>query len=353
MGSYRLSEEESTKLPALDTPCLRLNTGDKGTREVGMRRDSDRRWRGLAWQLRPDGCESLALLGRGPRFRRQTCRRNVTLLLTSAEDAPTLAVMSTADIPVTGSRAEADAGFRFGDKGTHSSRTIMLSELKQLFAAVPAGASKDDYVAAIIEENVLGKQTASNRRLTAQRLGELYGLDLTIPLFRIVRRLWDTDASGRAVLSLLCALARDPLLRATARAVVPMRPGEELLRASMTDAIVRATNGRMNPSVTDKVARNAASSWAQAGYLEGRVRKMRRQVRPTPGVVAFAFWLGRVQGLAGEELLKSAWAGVLDAGPSDLLELALRAKQLGLIHVLVGGGVIEINPAGLDPAERS
>ena len=79
---------------------------------------------------------------------------------------------------------------------------------------------------------------------------------------------------------------------------------------------------------------------------------MRRLVRATPGAVAFSLWLGSLQGLAGEDLLRSAWAGTLDAGPSDLLELALRAKQLGLVHVLVGGGIIEIDPTGLDPAEK-
>ena len=108
----------------------------------------------------------------------------------------------------------------------------------------------------------------------------------------------------------------------------------------------------MNPSITDKVARNAGSSWTQSGHLEGRVRKIRRLVRPTPAAVAFSLWLGSIQGFAGEDLLKTAWAGVLDAGPSDLLDLALRAKQLGLIQVLVGGGVVEIDPFGLDPAEK-
>ena len=54
----------------------------------------------------------------------------------------------------------------------------------------------------------------------------------------------------------------------------------------------------------------------------------------------------------GKMLPRDRVAGVLDAGPSDLLDLALRAKQLGLVHVLVGGGVIEIDPSGLDPAEK-
>mgnify|MGYP000963277099 CR=1 FL=1 len=70
-----------------------------------------------------------------------------------------------------------DAGFRFGDKGTHTSRTIMLSELTQVMMAVPPSPQRADYISSVIEDNCLGKPTASTRRLTLQRLSELYALD--------------------------------------------------------------------------------------------------------------------------------------------------------------------------------
>lgn len=56
------------------------------------------------------------------------------------------------------------AGFRFGPKGTHSSRTIMLAELRELLAAVADCRGRADYAAAIIQENVLGKETATTVR---------------------------------------------------------------------------------------------------------------------------------------------------------------------------------------------
>jgi len=242
------------------------------------------------------------------------------------------------------------AGLRFGDIGTHSSRTMMLAELTELLAMVPSDAGRDDYAAAVIEENVLGKQTVSNRRLTNQRLGELYGLDPRRALFRVLRRLWDLDAAGRPLSALLCALARDPLLRASAPAVVGLSPGSELSRTSLTNALTAATGGRLNESILDKVARNAGSSWTQSGHLAGRVRKIRQRVEPSFGPIAFAFWLGSIQGLAGEDLLKTPWAQVLDASPGRLLDLALKAKQMNLIHVVTGGSVVEIDAAMLDPA---
>src|SRR5580704_8466319 len=82
-------------------------------------------------------------------------------------------------------RAAAEVGFRFGAKGTHSSRTMMFEELGQVLLATAAEARRADYAAAIIEGNCLSKPTGATRRLTNQRLGELYGLDPAIPLFRV------------------------------------------------------------------------------------------------------------------------------------------------------------------------
>lgn len=242
------------------------------------------------------------------------------------------------------------AGLRFGEKGTHTSRTMMSTELTELFEVAPKDATREDYAAAIIEENALGKATTSNRRSTNQRLGELYGLDPSIPVFRVLLRLWEVDRDGRPLLALLTALGRDPLLRTTASTILDLSPGSELVRTVLLEAIGRETEGRLKESIRDKVARNAGSSWTQSGHLNGRVRKIRQVVEPTPGAVAFALWLGGVQGLAGESLLTSGWAQVLDAPPSRLLDLTLRAKQLGLVHARVGGGVVEIDARALDPA---
>lgn len=226
----------------------------------------------------------------------------------------------------------------------------MLDELGELFAAVPSTGDRGAYEAAIVVENLLGKATMATRRLTNQRLGELYGLDLKIPLFRVFRRLWAVDEPGRPLLALLCALARDPLLRATAAPVLALFPGAELVRRSFLEALREAVGPRLNDAVLDKVARNAASSWAQSGHLEGRMRKIRRRVAPTPAALALALWLASLEGLAGEALLESRWARVLDRTGRELLPVALQAKLLGLIHARAGGGVVEIDPSRLDRA---
>src|SRR5439155_10172109 len=98
-------------------------------------------------------------------------------------------------------------GFRSGEKGTHTSRTIMLNELSILLDGVAQKAGRADYLAAIIGNNALSKRTAATRVLTAQRLTELYALESNVPLFRVLRQFWQDDTPGRPLLAVLCALA--------------------------------------------------------------------------------------------------------------------------------------------------
>ena len=255
--------------------------------------------------------------------------------------------MNLSTIEFSDKKTLTKAGLRFGDRGTHTSRTMMLSELEDLLATLPASANRDDYSHSIIEDNLLGKQTSATRRLTNQRLGELYGLDPQIPLFRVLRFLWPMDEASRPLLALLCALCRDPLLRSTARPVIELPLGGELIRSSLLDTIREAVGPRLNDSILDKVARNAASSWSQSGHLLGRVRKIRQRVKPTAVSTAYALWLGSLEDLAGEQLLSCRWSQIFDSSAGGLVDYVLQAKQLGLVDARVGGGVVEIDATRL------
>lgn len=218
----------------------------------------------------------------------------------------------------------------------------MLEEFSTLLDSVPVDASRSDYLTAIIEQNALGKQTGANRKITAQHLTELYALEPTVPLFRVLRRFWLDDVPGRPVLALLCSLARDPLLRDTAEPILAMTGGEELSRQKITDAVRTAVGTRMNDATLDKVVRNASSSWTQSGHLQGRARKFRRMIRPTPLATAYALLLGYLEGSRGGRLFETTWARVLDVPPGELRNLAAEAKRLGGLDLRSAGDVIEV-----------
>jgi hypothetical protein len=235
-----------------------------------------------------------------------------------------------------------ELGFRWGPKGTHTSRTIMLDELRAVLVSCQLNAKRDDYLSAIHEDNCLGKRTLATRKLSSQRLSELYALDPDVPLFRVMRRCWYADRDSQAILALLLALARDPLLRASAPPILRMQPGEELARQQMTDALTRAVGNRLSESTLDKVVRNTASSWTQTGHFKGRGRKIRRAVRPTAVNTAFALLLGFLAGARGATLFETLWARVLDAPASELMHLAMDARRLGFLDMSQSGGVVDV-----------
>jgi hypothetical protein len=230
-------------------------------------------------------------------------------------------------------------GFRFGDKGTHTSRTMMLDELSALLRFTNPKAMRADYVKALVEDNCLGKHTLSTRRLSLQRMSELYALDVDVPLFRLLRQFWYADEKAHGQLALLVSIARDPLLRATCPVVLSMSAGEEIARQHFTNAIRDAVEGRLNDATLDKVVRNTASSWTQSGHLDGRSRKKRMTIDPTPVSAAFALVLSYMLGQRGHALFDSLFARVLDRDENGLTFLAMDAKRLGLLDIKSGGGM--------------
>lgn len=198
---------------------------------------------------------------------------------------------------------DTETGFRNGARGTHSSRTIMLDELSLLATSTDL---RGDLKKAALDENVLGKSTSSGRTLTLQRLKELYSFDPATPIFRVFSGLYHRDPGALPQLAILMAMARDPLLRASARPIVGLAPGSELTRDALRNAIGAVVGSRMNEAVLDKVARNTASSWTKTGHLVGRTIKRRARIRSHATALAFALWLAQKAGFSGVELFEKA-----------------------------------------------
>lgn len=234
-----------------------------------------------------------------------------------------------------------DVGFRLGARGTHTSRTMMLAELSAAMDAADVRATRTDYADAVVQGNCLGKATVATRRLTNQRLGELYGLDPSIRIFRALRGLWSQP--GRPLLALLCACARDPLLAATAAPIIGLPIGAEFQRDSVRRALLEAIGDRLNEATLEKVVRNAASSWSQSGHLTGRTFKRRQRVQATPASIAYGLYLAHLAGFRGAQLFESPWMAILDCTPARARELAIEAKQHGLIDLRTAGDVVDIS----------
>ena len=238
--------------------------------------------------------------------------------------------------------ADSEAMIRMGIKlaggGPHQSKTMMLAELSTLLAGGYGDAPAD----AILEQNLLGKPSIRAREAALLRLRQLYGLGELTPICVILRHLWSRDPDSRPLLALLCALARDPSFRGGADAVLYAKPGEQVRWPAIASAFEAVYPGRFGAAMAKSLAQNTASSWTQAGFLKGAVRKERIRARATPVVAAYAALLASLSGFGGTRLLESPWLDVLDRPVEERLVLLRQAEGLGLARVRSAGDVLEI-----------
>jgi hypothetical protein len=228
--------------------------------------------------------------------------------------------------------------------GPSTSQTIMIASLRRLLALVPADAPPEAYRSAVMEENVLAKDTRSGREWAFRQLRRFYSFDAHSLLFRALRDVWEHDEAGQPLLGLLCAIARDPVLRASSAVILAAEPGAVVGPSDFEQAIEAVFPGAYRESTRRASAQKVASSWAQSGHLhaERPTTKVRARVQPTPGAVAYALLLGHVQGARGQALFGTLWSQILDQPRSHLVDLAATASQQGILEFRNAGGVVEV-----------
>jgi hypothetical protein len=244
-------------------------------------------------------------------------------------------------------------GFRFGTNGPHAARTMMLDDLRLLLAHTPSQATRADYVAAVIDGNVLGKPTRKARELALRHMATLYALDLGNPIFRALRRLWALNEAAQPMLALVVALARDPLLRCTQPFLLRQAAGAAVPREAVEAYLCGTHPERFSPASLKSFAQNVAGSWTAAGFLDGRVRKSRAMVQPHPESVTLLLFLGYLEGRTGQRLFSSSWTNLIGGSPDELEALANSASHRGLLVFMNAGGVKEVRfPGYLTPDEE-
>ncbi|OHV58132.1 hypothetical protein LCM4576_08330 [Mesorhizobium sp. LCM 4576] len=217
----------------------------------------------------------------------------------------------------------------------------MLAEIGAL-VATKSDVNKD-FRARVLEENLLGKATASARASSYRNLSSLYGLSNSPALTQVFFELAREDPQSQPLLSLLIALARDPLLRDTAQIVADAPFGQTVKWPALADAINAAHAGRFSEKMLRSLAQNCASTWTQTGHLEGRYEKKRSRVQAAATVAALAALIATLCGFSGPAILSSAWFRILDLKPDAALDALRSAEARGLARVRAAGGVIEIS----------
>jgi len=250
------------------------------------------------------------------------------------------------ELALTRSAVQSAALERFGCKltpgGTHASRTMMVAEISALLEAMPPESAEADYRAAVLERNVLRKDTQSTRNKSYRHLRELYGLSPQIAIFGVFRALADLDRDSLPHLALLVAWSRDPLLRATTPAVLGAQAGSAVTPDALQAALRNAIPGQYNDLNIGKIGRNTGSSWTQSGHLSGRANKVRTMIVARPAAVTLALALGHVAGAVGVDIFSCPWIKLLDLDPEQARRAAAAAHREALIDMRMIGSIVEI-----------
>ena len=231
-------------------------------------------------------------------------------------------------------------GFRSGGGGAHQSKTMMLTELDALLAAGPLDVATRQRL--IMDENILGKGSQAAKQSVLRQICNLYDLGGAGPVAAGLVALWPIEREARPLLALLCALARDPLLRDSAGPVLAAPLGAPIGRAEISAALAGLHPDRFSPAMLKSLAQNCASSWTQSGHLKGHRNKRRARAQATPVAAAYAALLASLAGFGGPALIESPWMDVLDLSTNERLALLRRAEAQGLLRVRAAGDVVEV-----------
>ena len=216
----------------------------------------------------------------------------------------------------------------------HTSRTMMFDELSSLISHNVF--NEQD----IIELNLLNKLSRSNINKTLKFLSGLYDFKSGNELWKVFLLLWKlAEEPDRRIMTLFYALHQDELLNKTTPAILGTPHGKRVKVENILDTINKVWPGHYAQTTALSAAQNIASSWKQAGYIEGRVRNIRVQAKPEFPAVLFALYLGKNDGLTGEELLSTKWIKVLEVSGSRLKELLSQAAIREMIDYRQGGGI--------------
>ncbi|MGI8404657.1 MAG: hypothetical protein ACR2OE_07820 [Thermomicrobiales bacterium] len=226
--------------------------------------------------------------------------------------------------------------------GVSTSRTLMLRELSALFAAMPDDAAKDDYKRAIDDDNVLMKPSSSTRVKTYAYLRDRFALDPEVPIFNVLRLLWERDQPGQPLMALLVAAFRDPVLRVTVRAMIERAPDQVFPSREFAQIINEVFPGKLKEKTLKSTGENTTSTYKQSGHLRGRSLCVRQRVTATPGSTTIALLLATLAGSGGKALLDSDWVRLLDSPGGLLLSEARVAASRGWLEYRHAGDVLEI-----------
>jgi len=222
----------------------------------------------------------------------------------------------------------------------HTSRTIMVTELSKV---MDYSIENDSYLESL-SQNVTGKKSNSGVAKTANYLKRLYGFDLMDPLFAAFRYFWKfSEAKEKPLLAFVYAVNHDDLLAESVQVLQDTKRGEKATIESFEEVIEKYHPNQYSSNTRRSVAQNIASSWKQAGFIEGKVKNIRTQPEISHRIACFAFLSAYLKGDRGDFIWHSNGVKAFCLHETRLRELAIESARRDLIQYQYAGSVTVIS----------
>lgn len=234
-----------------------------------------------------------------------------------------------------------------------ATRAALYGDFRTLIASAPAGATRERYRRAVIEENVLSRATRAARSKAWKELAPRYGIDGAAPLFRMFleedRR--TSSEKDHAITAYLLFALNDRLV-----SDLGMDWLYQYLRAApaelRTPDVIAFVNAReqthpeiaaWSPSSRENIASHYLSALKEFGLARGAQKKV--SVRPSPGPPPVRFLLRALLFFGQDPLaaVQSPLFRLLGLSLDETVALLFELNADGALGFRVQGDIVEID----------
>jgi hypothetical protein len=192
--------------------------------------------------------------------------------------------------------------------------------------------------------NVTGKKSNSGVEKTANYLKRLYGFDINNQSFIAFKYFWKiTETSDKPLLAFIYAINFDDLLAESLNVIHKTKADEKATIESFEENIEKYHPNQYSEKTRRSMAQNIASSWKQAGFIEGKVKNIRTQPEIKYLVACFAFLLAYLKGDRGEFIWNSIGVKAVCFNENRARELAIECAKRDLMQYQFAGSVTVIS----------
>jgi hypothetical protein len=216
----------------------------------------------------------------------------------------------------------------------------MFSELEKVMSfSLESGQYLD-----AMADNVFGKKSSDGVKQTKGFLKRLYGFDSQYPPFAAFMYFWKmSEPNEKPLIAVLYAVNQDNLLAESVQVLQNVKLGTKVAVEHFEEIVEKYHPNQYAANTLRSTAQNLASSWKQAGFIEGKVKNIRIQPEITYRTACFAFLLAYLNGNRGDFIWNNIGVNALCLHESKLRALAIECAKNDLMQYQYAGSVTAIN----------